>query len=339
MNGTHDDAKMAEATGGLFSPDGTGRYRRVLREHEEFPASGKGGGKSAAIVFPEHRAKLVISFGSDTSLGAAAAVKAIAPLRYAAKALVFRPHAQKGPHTELAGEIQDRRGPGSVTLLQFLSDEIRRNSDPEWRRRQVMHCDGMTISLCVSPPSATITSPTSNGIWTYHFLPEGEELLSAFLGLPKPKAPGHKITVLPYGVIFAAGEMWEETLARHPELASTLPSVSAVPDAGLGEVAASDVPESPPVPGGAGGCDDPRHKLGVNGVPAPSTPDRLKPTRRCGSSERKHSDCYHEERESQSAPSAWADSPDQNEGKPPLVRRTQRAHDECEPHPAGPLCA
>lgn len=257
------------------------------------------------------------------------------------------------PLDTVVGIVQDLRGDGRGRLLPALEKDFQILFHHAGNRDF-----GLSTSLLVqfifSVPG--LENPHGGSfIYNYRALIKSEEdPITQY-----QTKPTYQISV-PGRFLVALADALREGDSRHKDISPTSPPTLAVPDAGqrgndtgldaasssesavpdadsMGE-RASHGPESLPVPGGADGDDHPQRKLGVNGVPAPSTPDRLKPTaRRRGSSERKHVCIDHGERESQSALWVWVDFHNQNDGIPHRDRSPQRAHDEREPCPAHPL--
>lgn len=209
--------KYATVLGEGFPEGNVWRHARVLREEDRdlWPKGGKGGGKSAAHVEVHHLVNLALSLAGAAPIDGVRALEALHPLRYAAREVVYRhPTQQPDAPTKLTGQVQDRRSSHEGTLGKTLTQAIAESADPRWRRAWAIQRNGMEFLLCPLPAWAQISWPTSDGIWTDHFLPPDRDLPFTFATLPKPKRSGRRVTILPYDLIVAAGELWEDTLSR-----------------------------------------------------------------------------------------------------------------------------
>lgn len=226
--------RYAAVLGESFPEGNVWRHARVLREAERdlWPKGGKGGGKSAAHVEVHHLVNLALSLAGVAPSDGVRALEALQPLRYAAREVVYRhPTQQPDAPTQLTGQVQDRRSSHEGTLGETLTRAISESADPGWRRAWAIHRNGMEFSLCPLPAWAEISWPTSDRIWTDHFLPPSQDLPFTYVTFPEPKRPGRRVTVLPYDLIVAAGELWEDTLSRRgatPAPASPASSVETM---------------------------------------------------------------------------------------------------------------
>jgi hypothetical protein len=196
-----------------------------------WPSGGKGGGKSAAHVRLHHLANLLMSMAGDQPIDALHAVMTLRRLRYAGREVIYRKHDQAlDAPIELTGSFNTREE-GSITFGSTLERLIADGRTTEWRNAWAVHRRGVELALCTRPASAEITWRSSDGRWSDHFLPPEQEIPFS------PEAayverPGRRVTILPYAVITAAGELLQDTLARQTtttthENAETLPGASA----------------------------------------------------------------------------------------------------------------
>jgi len=173
-----------------------------------------------------------MGMAADQPIEALHAVMTLRRVRYVGREVIYRKHDQT-PDTpaELTGSFNTREA-GSIDFGSALERLIADGKTPEWRSVWAIHRRGVEIALCTMPASVEITWRSSDGRWSYHFLPPEQEMPFS------PEAayverPGRRVTFLPYAVITAAGELLQDTLARQTttttthENAETLPGASA----------------------------------------------------------------------------------------------------------------
>jgi hypothetical protein len=140
-------------------------------------------------------------------------VMTLRQLRYVGREAVYRKHEQTpDAPTELTGSFNTRLK-GSIDFGTALEHLIADGQTPNCRNFWAIHRRGVEIALSSMPASAEIIWRSSDGRWSDHFLPPEQEMPFT------PEAAyverrGRRVTILPYAVITACGELLQDTLAR-----------------------------------------------------------------------------------------------------------------------------
>jgi hypothetical protein len=197
-----------------------------------WPAGGKGGGKSAAHVQLHHLANLCMGMAASQPVEAVQTVMTLRRLRHVGREVVYRKHEQT-PHapTELTGSFNTRLT-GSIYFGTALEHLIADGQTPGWRNSWAIRRRGVEIILCTIPASAEISWRSSDGHWSDHFLPPEQQEMPFAPEAAYAARPARRVTIFPYAVITACGELLQDTLARQTPTpthanAETLPGASA----------------------------------------------------------------------------------------------------------------